>query len=292
MLDIQLIAQSLVSGVAVGCIYGLIGIGFSVIYNTSGIVNFAQGMFVMIGGMVTHFLYTNGVPLAIAAVGAIMLAALVGVAMERIVVRPLWDRGATMFVMILATLAVQIVMEHIALMLFGDQPRVLPGFTDAGPILIFGVAISYQIIWIVCVSLLVIVLLNGFFRKTRLGKAMRACAIDRETAALHGIKVSVMLALAFGISGGLGAIGGILVTPTQYTAFNVGISFSISGFIAAIVGGFGRPAGALLGGIFLGVAQALAIVTLGAGMKHIVTFSLLLLFLFLRPNGILGKRDS
>lgn len=292
MLDIHLVAQSLVSGVAVGCIYGLIGIGFCVIYNTSGIVNFAQGMFVMLGGMVTHFLYSNGVPLAVAAVGAIIFSAIVGVAMERIVVRPLWDRGATMFVMILATLAVQIVIENLALKVFGDQPRVLPGFTDAGPIRIFGLAVSYQIVWIVCVSLLVIVSLNGFFHKTRLGKAMRACAIDRETAGLHGIRVSLMLSLAFGISGGLGAIGGILVTPTQYTAFNVGVSFSISGFIAAIVGGFGRPAGAFLGGILLGVAQALAIVTLGAGMKNMAALSVLLVFLFLRPNGILGKMES
>ena len=288
MPDVQLLAQSLVSGIAVGCIYGLIGIGFSVIYNSSGIVNFAQGAFVMLGGMVTYYLYQAGLPLPVAALIAIAVAAAIGVLVERLVVRPLWVRQATMFVMILATLATQIVIEHLALLFFGNQPRVLPGFTDAGPIRLMGVAISYQHIWIVITSLLAITALNVFFSSTRVGKAMRACSIDRDAAALHGIRVSWMLSLAFAISAALGAIGGILITPTQYTAFNVGVPFSISGFIAAIIGGFGRPTGAFLGGILLGVAQAIAIVVLGAGVKNIAALSILLVFLFLRPNGILG----
>lgn len=288
MLDLQLLAQSLVSGVAVGCIYGLIGIGFCVIYNASGIVNFAQGVFVMLGGIVTYVLYRAGVPLPVAAVAAVAFAAVTGVVIERVVVRPLWDRNATMFVIILATLAAQIVIEHSALILVGDQPKALPVFTELPPIRLASVAISYQFLWILFASLLIIALLTLFFRTTRVGKAMRACAVDREAASLQGIPVSRMLALSFAISAALGAIAGILITPTQYTAFNVGIPFAISGFIAAIVGGFGRPLGAFLGGIMLGVAQAVAIVSLGAGMKNIAALSLLLLFLFVRPSGILG----
>lgn len=288
MLDLQLLAQSLVSGVAVGCIYGLIGIGFCVIYNASGIVNFAQGVFVMLGGMITYVLYRAGVPLPIAAIVTVLCAAATGVVIERVVVRPLWDRSATMFAIILATLAAQIVIEHSALILVGDQPKALPVFTDLPPLRVLQVAISYQFLWILFASVMIIVLLTLFFRTTRVGKAMRACAVDREAASLQGIPVSRMLALSFAISGALGAIAGILITPTQYTAFNVGIPFAISGFIAAIVGGFGRPLGAFLGGIMLGVAQSIAIVSFGAGMKNIAALSLLLLFLFLRPNGILG----
>lgn len=289
MADWSYIPQVLVSGLGIGCVYGLIGIGFCVIYNASGIVNFAQGAFVMLGGMITQVLFArSGVPLPVAALIAIAAVAVLGVAIERVVVRPLWNRKATMFVMILATLAAQIVIERLTLIAVGDQPKTLPVFTDRPPLMIGSVAIGYQLIWIVGGSLAIVGLLAAFFSLTKTGKAMRACSINREAAALQGIPVSRMLALAFALSAALGAIAGILITPTQYTAFNVGVPFAISGFIAAIVGGFGRPFGAFLGGLLLGLLQALAIVGFGAGLKNVAALSVLLLFLFIRPSGILG----
>lgn len=287
--DMSYLPQILISGIGIGCIYGLIGIGFCVIYNASGIVNFAQGAFVMLGGMVTHVLLQQyGVPLLVAAAIAIAFGALLGIVIERIVVRPLWDRNATMFAMILATLAAQIVIERATLIAVGDQPKGLPVFTDLPPLRVGGIAISYQFFWIIGASLLIVALLGLFFNTTRTGKAMRACAINREAAALQGIPVSRMLALSFALSAALGSIAGILITPTQYTAFNVGVPFAISGFIAAIVGGFGRPFGAFVGGIMLGVAQAVAIVVFGAGLKNVAALSVLLLFLFVRPSGMFG----
>ena len=289
MIDLPYLAQIMVSGIGVGCIYGLIAIGFCVIYNASGIVNFAQGAFVMLGGIVTHVLLQSyGVPLILAAVCATAFVAGVGVLIERVVVRPLWDRNATMFVMILATLAVQIVIERATLIVVGDQPKSLPMFTDRPPLRLGEVAISYQFIWIIVASGAIILGLRAFFDRTRVGKAMRACAINREAAVLQGIPVSRMLALSFALSAALGAIAGILITPTQYTAFNLGVPFAISGFIAAIVGGFGRPFGAFLGGLALGVTQSIAVVALGAGFKNAAALTVLLVFLFLRPQGILG----
>jgi branched-chain amino acid transport system permease protein len=288
MLD--LVAQSILSGIGVGCIYGLIGIGFCVIYNASGIVNFAQGAFVMLGGMVAYTAMAHyGLPLLLAAIVATVIVAGFGVVLERLVVRPLWDRGSTMFVMILATLAAQIVIERLTLLAAGDQPRTLPVFTDLPPIRVLGLAVNFQFLWIVGCCALIIALLALFFSSTKTGKAMRACSINREAAALQGIPVARMLALAFALSAALGAIAGILITPTQYTAFNVGVPFAISGFIAAIVGGFGRPLGAFTGGILLGVAQALAIVFLGSAFKNVAALSILLLFLFVRPTGLLGS---
>lgn len=289
MPDASYIGQTLIDGLSVGCIYGLIGIGFCVIYNASGIVNFAQGAFVMLGGMVTFVLLsTLGMPLVAASVVAVIAVAGLGVVIERLVVRPLWDRNATMFVMILATLAAQIMIERATQILVGDQPKSIPMFTDLPPIRVAGISISYQTIWIIAVSLLLIGLLVLFFQKTLVGRAMRACSINREAAALQGIPVSRMLALSFALSAALGAIGGILLTPTQFTAYNVGTPFAISGFIAAIVGGFGRPFGAFLGGIALGLAQALAVFGLGSGLKNVAALSVLLVFLFFRPSGILG----
>lgn len=289
MADFSYIPQVLVSGLGIGCVYGLIGIGFCVIYNASGIVNFAQGAFVMLGGMITQSLMqAQGLPLIPAALVAVAVVALLGVALERVVVRPLWNRKATMFTMILATLAAQIVIERVALLVWGDQPRSMTVFTDLPPLKFAGVAVSYQLLWIVGASLIAVGGLAAFFRLSRTGKAMRACAINREAAALQGIPVSRMLAAAFTISAGLGAMAGILITPTQYTAFNVGVPFAISGFIAAIVGGFGRPFGAFLGGLMLGLVQSLAILGFGAGLKTVAALSVLLVFLFIRPSGLLG----
>lgn len=289
MADFSYIPQVLVSGLGIGCVYGLIGIGFCVIYNASGIVNFAQGAFVMLGGMITQSLMqAQGLPLIPAALVAVLVVALLGVGLERLVVRPLWNRKATMFTMILATLAAQIVIERVALLVWGDQPRSMKVFTDLPPLQFGGVAVSYQLLWIVGASLIAVGGLAAFFRLSRTGKAMRACAINREAAALQGIPVSRMLAAAFAISAGLGAMAGILITPTQYTAFNVGVPFAISGFIAAIVGGFGRPFGAFLGGLMLGLVQSLAILGFGAGLKTVAALSVLLVFLFIRPSGLLG----
>ncbi len=288
-MDATLIGQSLVSGLGIGCVYGLIGIGFCVIYNASGIVNFAQGAFVMLGGMITHVLLVRGeLPYGLAILLAVLIVALLGVAVERVVVRPLWNRNAPMFVMILATLAAQIVIERLTYLAVDDQPKTLPVFTDLPPVMLRGIAVNIQSLWIVAGSLAIVALLALFFKTTRVGKAMRACAINREAAALQGIPVHSMLALAFALSAGLGAVAGIMLTPTQYTAFDVGVPFAISGFIAAIIGGFGRPFGAFLGGLMLGVIQAVAILAFGAGLKTIVALSILLLFLFVRPSGILG----
>lgn len=290
MENVHLVLQSLVSGVSIGCIYGLIGIGFCVIYNASGIVNFAQGAFVMLGGMATYVFMTRfQMPYAVAGIGAIALTAIVGAGIERLVVRPLWKRSAPMFVMILATLAAQIVIERLTYLVVDDQPKTLPNFSDQPPIMLGSIAVNIQSLFIMAGSVIIVLGLAWFFRSTRTGKAMRAVSIDAQAAALQGIPVSTMLTLSFALSAALGAFAGILLTPTQYTAFNMGVPFAISGFIAAIIGGFGRPSGAFIGGIALGLIQSMAILGLGAGFKNVAALSLLLLFLFVRPSGLLGS---
>lgn len=293
MPDITQLTQSLVTGLGVGLIYGLVGIGFCVIYNASGIVNFAQGVFVMLGGMFCHTVMTRlGVPLVIAAVIAVPLVAIVGMLIDRFVVRPMWDRNATLFAIILATLATQIMIERITILTLGDQPRTFPEFTAGGPMKIGSIAIGYQLFWILGTAALMILLLWLFFTRTVTGRALRACAQNREAAALLGIPVSRMLMISFALSAALGAVAGILVTPTQYTAFNVGTPFGVNGFIAAIIGGFGHAGGALAGGLLLGVAQAVAIVVFGAGFKNVAALSLLLLVLLVFPSGLFGKPDD
>jgi branched-chain amino acid transport system permease protein len=288
MPDIVQFAQSLVSGVGVGLIYGLVGIGFCVIYNASGIVNFAQGVFVMLGGMICHTLLTKipGMPMLLAAVLTVPIVALIGIAIEFLVVRPMWDRGAALFAIILATLATQIAIERITILSLGDQPRTFSEFTLGGPLKLGSIAISYQVFWILGCGALMVGLLWLFFTKTTAGRALRACSQNREAAALLGIPVGRMLMLSFALSAALGAVAGILVTPMQVTTYNIGTPFGVNGFIAAIIGGFGSAAGALAGGVLLGVLQAVAIVALGAGFKNVAALSTLLIVLFLFPSGI------
>ncbi|SEE38524.1 amino acid/amide ABC transporter membrane protein 1, HAAT family [Rhizobiales bacterium GAS191] len=287
MLDLMQLAQSLVTGIGVGLIYGLVGIGFCVIYNASGIVNFAQGVFVMLGGMVCHTLLTRlGLPIIVAALATVPLVAVNGMVIEVLIVRPMWRRGATLFAIILATLAAQIMIERITILTLGDQPRSFPEFTLGGPLKLGQIAIGYQLFWILGCGALMVALLWLFFTRTRTGRALRACSQNREAAALIGIPVSHMLLISFALSAALGAVAGILVTPTQYTAYNVGTPFGVNGFIAAIIGGFGSAGGALAGGVLLGVLQAVAIVLLGAGFKNVAALSVLLMVLLLFPNGL------
>jgi len=285
--------QSLVNGVGVGLVYGLVAIGFCVIYNASGIVNFAQGVFVMLGGMFADVLLTQAkLPMLVAALISILLVAVVGLLMQFLVVGPMWVRKAPLFAIILATLAVQIVIEQVVLLVFGDRPRTYPEFTSGGPLKLGPIAIDYQLFWILGCGGLAVAALRVFFTRTSAGRALRACSQNREAAALLGVPVKRMLLLSFALSAALGAAAGILITPTQYTAYAVGGPFGVSGFIAAIIGGFGSASAALLGGVLLGVAQAGAIVIFGAGFKNVAALTILLIVLLFFPNGLLGGRSK
>jgi branched-chain amino acid transport system permease protein len=281
--------QSLVNGVGIGLVYGLIAIGFCVIYNASGIVNFAQGVFVMLGGMLAHTLLSRlGLPMWLAAIIATILTAAVGVLVQVVIINPMWNRKAPLFTIILATLAIQLLIEQVVIITLGDQPRTYPAFTAGGPLKVGPIAFGYQLFWILGCGAMMVFALQQFFNRTRIGRALRACAQNREAAALLGIPVQRMLMLSFALSAALGAAAGILITPTQYTAYSVGGPFGINGFIAAIIGGFGSAPAALIGGIVLGIVQSEAIVFLGAGFKNIAALTVLLVVLLFFPNGLFG----
>ncbi|HUC49835.1 MAG TPA: branched-chain amino acid ABC transporter permease [Xanthobacteraceae bacterium] len=283
------LAQSLVNGVGIGLVYGLIAIGFCVIYNASGIVNFAQGVFVMLGGMFTYTLLSKfGLPIAAAAIVSILLVSLVGLLVQVLVISPMWKRKAPLFAIILATLAVQLLIEQIVILTLGDQPRTYPEFSSGGPLKLGPIAVDYQLFWILGCGLLMVAALTVFFNRTRLGRALRACAQNQEAAALLGVPVGNMLILSFALSAALGAAAGILITPTQYTAYSVDGPFGIDGFIAAIIGGFGSAPAALVGGVLLGVIQAAAIVVFGAGYKNVAALTVLLVMLLFFPRGLFG----
>lgn len=290
MYDPAILFQFAITGLALGSIYALVAIGFAMIFNASGILNFAQGAFVMVGGMLTYVLVgRGGLFLGIGILLAIIAAGIIGLATERLTIRPLWVRNAPLYAMMMALFGVQIVLENGALLLVGSQAYGYPAFSSGGPLTLFGSAISYQILWIFAVTALLMLGLNLLFRRTMLGKAMRASAVNREAAMLMGVDVNRMLTYAFIGSALLGAIGGALIAPQQFTAFNVGLPYALKGFAAAILGGFGNLTGAVVGGLLLGIIEALAIGFISSKFSDVIIFTLLIVLLLVRPSGLFGS---
>lgn len=281
-------AQYLIGGLVVGSIYGLIGIGYTGVYNVTRIVNFAQGDFAMVGAMTAIAVLELGAPLPLAVGAAIASVGALGAAVERWAIRPARAdevRG------IIITLGVGVTLQGLAVKLWGTDARPLPAFSGERPLAFAGVTLPPQALWVLGAALALMTGLHAFFGRTYLGKAFRACAINSYAARLCGIEVRRMSVVSFVLSGILGAVAGIIVAPIVLTQYDSGITLGIKGFVACVIGGLGHPTGAAAGGLLLGVLEAFAAGLLSSGYKNAIAFVLLLGFLFLRPGGLLGELE-
>jgi branched-chain amino acid transport system permease protein len=278
-----------ISGLTVGAVYALIALGFSLIYNASDVVNFAQGEFVMIGGMVTVFLATAGIPVPLAALMAVAVAIVVGVTLHRLAIEPL--RGATSVTLIIITIGASIFLRGAAEVLFDKQPHGIPPFSGEKPIVFFGSAIQPQSLWVIAGTAVVLVGLYMFFERSIVGKAILATAANRSAAQLVGINTSSMVMLAFGASAAIGALAGVLITPITLTSYDVGTQLALKGFAAAMLGGMGSPLGAVVGGVLLGLIEAFTAGYVSSVYKDAVAFIVILATISLMPQGLLGKRS-
>jgi branched-chain amino acid transport system permease protein len=284
------LTQYLLSGVTIGAIYALVALGFSIIFNASHVINFAQGEFVMIGGMTTVAMAGAGLPLPAAMVAAVLLAALVGLALEKFAVEP--ARGAPVVTLIIITIGASILLRGLAALVWDKKLHTLAPFSGNAPIEIGGAALLPQSLWVLGVTVAIVLALSWFFGRTLLGKAMLATSHQRVAAQLVGINVRRILLVSFGLSGALGAVAGILITPITLTAWDVGTMLGLKGFAAAVLGGLGSGPGAVLGGLVLGVAETLSAGYLSSAYKDVIAFVLMLAVLFFRPTGILGSRST
>jgi len=284
------VLQYLVTGVSIGSIYGMVAIGFNIIYNATGIINFAQGEFVMLGGMIMVSLAgTFGFPLAAAFPLTVLGVALIGGLFERIAIDPL--KGSGVLTMIIATIAGSIVMKGIAMFIWGKDSYSLPHFSGENAIRFGGAAILPQTIWILGILFLTVALLTLFFRCTIVGKAMRACSANRTAAELVGIDVRKMICLAFVLSAAVGGIAGIIITPIALMDYNRGFLLALKGFSAAVLGGLGYSAGAVIAGLLIGILESLGAGLISSGYKDAVAMIVLLVILFVRPSGLLGNPE-
>ena len=282
------LAQYLLSGITIGAIYALVALGFSIIFNASHVINFAQGEFVMIGGMTTVSLIGAGLPLPLAIVAAVIVAAAMGLALEKFAVEP--ARGAPVVTLIIITIGASIFLRGLATLVWDKKLHALPPFSGQQPIEIAGAALLPQSLWVLGVTLAIVLALSWFFGRTLLGKAILATSHQRLAAQLVGINVRQVVFISFGLSAALGAVAGILITPITLTAWDVGIMLGLKGFAAAVLGGLGSGPGAVLGGLVLGIAETLSAGYLSSAYKDVIAFVLMLAVLFFRPRGLLGGR--
>ncbi len=280
--------QFLLAGLTVGAIYALIALGFSLIYNASHLINFAQGEFVMLGGLATVFVFAAGVPLPLAALLAILAAAAVGVALYLFGVAP--ARGATAVGLIIVTIGASILLKGLAGVVFDRNFHGLPPISGEEPLRILGATLAPQSLWIFGVTAAVALALWLFFTRTLQGKAMLAAAFNPLAAELVGVDPRRVVLVSFALAGALGALAGVLVTPLAPTHFQVGTMLGLKGFAAAIVGGLGSGPGAMVGGLVVGLAESLAAGYLSSAYKDAIAFVIILLVLVLRPSGLFGAK--
>jgi branched-chain amino acid transport system permease protein len=274
------------SGFTVGAIYALVALGFTLIYNSSDVVNFAQGEFVMLGGMVTVFAAAAGVPLPVAALVAIVVASAVGMLLYWLAIAP--ARNASPVTLIIITIGASILLRGIAATAFDKNYHSLPSFISGVPLSVGGAALLPQSLVVMSGVALVVILLWAFLTRTLMGKAMLATAANRLAARLVGINTSTVVALSFVISAAIGAFGGILAAPITLTNYDVGTMLALKGFAAAMLGGMGNPLGAVAGGLLLGLLEAFSAGYISSQYKDAVAFVVILLVLFTMPQGLFG----
>jgi branched-chain amino acid transport system permease protein len=286
----ELFFQYLVAGLTYGSIYAIVAIGFNIIYNTTGIINFAQGEFVMLGGMIAVSLHAF-LPLPLAITGAVLFTMVIGGLIEITFIR--WLVKPSVLRMIIITIGISILVREAARHFWGERVRALPYFTgNAITAWSFdGVRFSPQVLWTLLTCAVIVVLLNLFFKHTMLGREMRACAANRDAAALCGIPTRNMITLSFILSAGIGALAGCVVSPITQTSYGIGTGLAIKGFTVAILGGLGNSMAAVAAGFLLGTLESFSIWVMPTAYKDAIAISILLVMLFVRPSGLFGNRE-
>ncbi|MBV9238080.1 MAG: branched-chain amino acid ABC transporter permease [Xanthobacteraceae bacterium] len=282
--------QLLLPGLTTGCVYALVALGFVLTANVSGVVNFAQGEFVMLGGMVSAALIALGLPLWVAIIIATLVGAAAAAAQERLTLAPV--RDTPHFIRITITLGVAVVLRGIALLLFGKDPLSLPGFSGEGTFILAGAVLPVQSLWVWAATAALLGATFWFLKFTDTGRAVRACSINLRAARLMGIDAERLTLLIFALAGASGALVGVVVTPIVLATWDAGVSYGLKGFIGAILGGMRNPVVAVLGGLGIGAVESLAAGYVSSGYKDAIVYGVLMIYLLIRGGVFLFGRAS
>jgi len=284
----QEVLQYIFSGITSGAIYAVIAVGFSMLYNSTELINFAHGEFVMLGAL--SFVTLSGpfqLPLMPAFILSVAGVALIGMLFERLAIRTV--RTPNPIVLIIITVGASIFLKGVGMLIWGKDAHTMPPFSGHPPLDIAGAKLLAQSLWIVAILFITVAGLHLFYKKTLTGKAMEACAISQKAAWLTGIPSKFMVLLAFGLSTGMGAVAGVIISPITMSSYDMGTMLGLKGFCAAMLGGLGSLWGSVIGGLLLGILEALGVGLVSSGLKDATAFLLLLFILYVRPSGIIGS---
>jgi branched-chain amino acid transport system permease protein len=286
----QEILQYLFSGITNGAIYAVIAIGFSMLYSSTELINFAHGEFVMLGALcMVTFSGAMDLPLIPAIFLTITCIAIAGLVFERLAIRTV--KHPEPIVLIIITVGASIFLRGVGMILWGKDAYSIPPFSSHPPIDIGGAKLLSQSIWIIVTFLIAAAGLQFFYKKTLTGKAMTANAISKRAAWIVGIPSKLMIMLAFGLSTAFGAVAGVIIAPITMSSYDMGTMLGLKGFCAAMLGGLGSLWGALIGGFLLGILEAFGVGFVSSGLKDATAFLLLLFILYVRPEGIISSAD-
>lgn len=284
-----LFAQQIVNGLVMGSVYALLALGLTISFGIARVINFAHGELYMLGAFFTYVAAARVGYLQ--AVGVSILGmVVVGLLFNQLVLKPLRKGHSSLWAPFLATLAVSLVLQNLAMAVFGPDPYLLSSPFAYNPVVIAGLVVTKQDLLIAAVSLGATALLTLFIRKGRYGMAMRAVARDRQTAALMGIDIERVYMLTFALSAVLAGLSGALVAPKAMVDPFIGRMALLKGLSVVILGGLGNIGGAIAGGLLLGVSEALGAGFVSAAYKDAVGYALMILVLLFRPEGILGRK--
>lgn len=283
--------QYFLSGITSGSIYAIIAIGFNIIYNTTGIINFAQGEFLILGGMI-GISFSSFLPIPLAIAAAVVITMGVGALIDFLFIR--WLNSPSVLRLVIITIGLSILIRESMLHIWDEKVRTLRHFTgtEVSSIKILGAYISPQVLWVLGISAVIVIALSLFFRLTLVGRAMRACADNRAAARLCGIRASRMVTFSFMLSAAIGALAGCVISPLTQTQYNMGSGLAIKGFTVAILGGLGNSTAAVIAGLILGLLEAFSIAVLPLAYIDAVSIAVLLVILFFRPSGLFGDREA
>jgi branched-chain amino acid transport system permease protein len=282
----QVFLQTLIGGLSLGAVYALVAMGFSLVYRTMGLVNFAHADVLMIGAYTASTFYTSTkLPFAVAMVSAIAVTGLIGLIIER-VLRPLENKDVTL--MLIGTIGFGMVLQAVAILIWGATGRAVPSPVKSAPLDFLGLRIRTYDLVVVAIAAIAVVLLVTFLQRTKRGAAMQAVAMDYEAATAVGIHVGRSNAIAFAIGAGLAALAGGLVGPMLYVNPTMGGTLGIKGFAAAMLGGCGNIPGAIVGGLAIGVLDSYAAGHF-QGYSELVVFLVFTVIIMVRPTGLFGE---
>jgi branched-chain amino acid transport system permease protein len=283
--------QFIFAGLSSGSIYALVALGFNIIYNTTLVVNLAQGEFLMLGAMTMISLrVVFKLPVLLALPLATLIVGFTGILFDRFVIRPL--KKPSLMLLILLTLGGSTFLKGMALLIWGKDPYSAPPFVRARSISILGATFSPQILWVIGMLAIVSILLWFFFERTLFGKAMKACAENSRAASLMGINVKNFIMISYFLGGAIGGLGGMMIAPISFMVYDEGTMIGLKGFASAVLGGVGSYPGAVVGGLVLGLLESLSTGYISSIFKDILAFVVLLFILVIKPSGLMKRAEE